>query len=371
MENRLQHRKKLYFLVLAGAAGVAMTILGGFQIMHFMDSTAFCGRLCHEVMYPEFTTYEASPHSRVDCVDCHVGYSPSWIVQSKIRGIPQMVSVIFNTYRVPIPAPVENLRPSRDTCEHCHRPERFAGDLVRVRRHYASDEANTETVVARVLKVGGGGSDAALDIHWHVAANVWYLPLDEKRQEIGWVGVEGDTGELAAEYIDPEMAGEISPELIETEKRIMDCVDCHNRATHIFFSPKELIDSALAQGKIDAGLPFIKREGLKALDPVNSSLEEAEGKIEAIGEFYRTSYPEVARDKPEAISRALEELNEVARLTTFPHMTVSWETHPNNLGHIESPGCQRCHGKLVATSGDREGEVIDNGCTSCHYPFTG
>ncbi len=58
MGSRLQHRKKLYFLVLAGAAGVAMTILGGFQTLHFMDSTNFCGRLCHEVMGPASSSLE-------------------------------------------------------------------------------------------------------------------------------------------------------------------------------------------------------------------------------------------------------------------------------------------------------------------------
>ena len=124
MEHRAQHRKKLYFLVFAGIVGVVATVMGGYQLLGFMDSTDFCGRLCHEVMYPEYTAYQASPHSRVECVDCHVGYSASWIVQSKISGIPQMFATLFNTYERPIPVPVENLRPARDTCEHCHWPQR-------------------------------------------------------------------------------------------------------------------------------------------------------------------------------------------------------------------------------------------------------
>ncbi len=369
MEHRAQHRKKLYFLVFAGIVGVVATVMGGYQLLGFMDSTDFCGRLCHDVMYPEYTAYQASPHSRVECVDCHVGYSASWIVQSKISGIPQMFATLFNTYERPIPVPVENLRPARDTCERCHWPQRFAGDLVRVKRHYLADEENTEQVNTLVLRVGGGHSDTARDIHWHIGAKVWYLPLDKERQEIGWVGVEGSDAELV-EYVDPGSVAEITPQRIQADKRLMDCIDCHNRATHIFYSPDELIDTGITQGLIDQSLPFIKAKGLEALNPPNSSLEKAMDKIEAIREFYHSSYPDVYAEKRESIDEAIEQLKEIARLTTFPYMEVDWKTYPNNIGHTEWPGCLRCHGKLVGTTGDQEGEIIDASCNSCHYPLS-
>ncbi len=171
-------------------------------------------------------------------------------------------------------------------------------------------------------------------------------------------------GELE-EYIDPQRAADITPQGIENDKRLMDCIDCHNRATHIFRSPDELIDTALVQDKIDKSLPFIKREGMKALDPPNPSLAEAIAKIEAIREFYKTSYPQVYEEKGIVIDEALEELKEIARLTTFPHMQVSWKTYLDNLGH--EAGCLRCHGKLVAVAGDQKGKAIDAGCESCHY----
>lgn len=368
MEQNKRHRKKLFFLAFAGALGVAATVIGGYQLMQFTESTDFCGRLCHQVMYPEYAAYQASPHSRVDCVGCHVGYSAGWMVKSKISGIPQMFATVFKTYDRPIPGPVKNLRPARDTCENCHRPEKFSGDLVRVIRHYQSDENNTEEVITRVLKVGGGHTAAARDIHWHIAATVWYLPLDKERLQIGWVGVEGDNGKMM-QFIDPDKATEINPELIENEKRLMDCIDCHNRATHIFYSPNELIDSAIAEGRIDRSLPFIKKEGLAALDPPSSSLDEGAKKVESIEEFYRTSYPQVYEEKRASLDAAIVQLKEIARLTTFPYMKVDWNTYPNNLGHLQSPGCFRCHGKLVATTGDKEGTPIDAGCNSCHYPL--
>ena len=217
-----------------------------------------------------------------------------------------------------------------------------------------------------VLRVGGGEAEAARDIHWHIAAEVWYLATDRMRQEIVWVGVEDKDGELI-EYIDTERKADITPERIEAEKRLMDCMDCHNRATHIFRSPEEHIDAALAQGKIDSSLPFIKREGLKALDPPNPSLTQAVAKVEGIKEFYQTSYPQIAMEKSREIAKALDELKDIARLTTFPEMNVNWETYIDNSSHQESPGCLRCHGKLVEKTVEQESEKIDADCNLCHY----
>ncbi len=268
----------------AGAIGIILLVIGGYQLIEFTDSTAFCGRLCHEVMYPEYTAYQTSPHSRVLCSECHVGSGVSYLVKSKLTGVPQLVAVTTGSYSRPISTPVENLRPARETCEQCHRPERFAGELVRVHTTYETDEANTEKVDTRVLRVGGGEFEVARDIHWHIAAKVWYLSMDKERQEIGWVGVEDNQGEIT-EYVDPERAAEIIPQLAKEEIRLMDCMDCHNRATHIFRSPDELIDIVLTQERIDRSLPYIKREGLNALDPPNTSLDEADAKVEAIEEF--------------------------------------------------------------------------------------
>jgi len=352
--------------MIAGAIGIILLVIGGYQLIEFSDSTAFCGRLCHQVMYPEYTAYQASPHSRVLCSECHVGSGAGYLVKSKISGIPLIFSTVTGNYDRPIPTPVENLRPARETCEQCHRPERFAGDIVQVHTTYAADEKNTKTMDTRVLRVGGGSPEVTRGIHWHIAAKVWYLPLDKERQDIAWVGVEDTNGNMT-EYIDPSKTSEVSPQRIETEKRLMDCIDCHNRATHIFNSPSDLIDVALLQGKIDESLPFIKREGLKALDPASTSLEEAYAKVEAIADFYRTSYPQIYQEKETAIRAAIEALKTVAQLTTFPDMKVTWNTYLDNLGHQKSLGCFRCHGKLVATTGSQAGKTINADCNLCHY----
>jgi hypothetical protein len=367
MERLSRHQKKLLFLMFTGAISIILLVIGGYQLVEFSDSTSFCGQLCHHVMDPEYTTYQASPHARVLCSDCHVGPGASYLVKSKINGVPMIWATITGNYERPIPVPVINLRPARETCEECHRPEKFTGDILKTHTTYLTDESNTSSVDTRVLRIGTGGSGTAAGIHWHIAAKVWYLPLDEKRQEIGWVGTEGTDGNYITEYIDPLKASTITPTRIEAEKRLMDCIDCHNRATHIFQSPEQLIDTALVEGRIDSSLPFIKREGARVLYPVNNSLEEANSKIESIAEFYKNSYPQVYSDKKPAVDKAIEELKNVARLTTFPEMKTTWESYDNNLGHQTSPGCFRCHGKLVDSKGGNVGETIDVSCDLCHY----
>ena len=361
-------RLKALFLVFAGAVSLLLLILGGYNLIQFSDSVAFCGVLCHTVMEPEYTAYQASPHSRVLCANCHVGSGADYLVRSKLTGIPLIFATLTNTYERPIPTPVKNLRPARDTCEECHRPERFAGDLVRTRTTFLTDETNTELTDTRIMKVGGGQAGVARDIHWHIAANVWYLSSDEKREEIDWVGVEG-TEVYTAEYTNPAKP-EPTTERIAEERRLMDCIDCHNRATHIFRSPEEMVDSAMVEGTIDRSLPFIKREITKVLYPVNPSLEQAYTALDGIRDFYRINYPEIFNTKRDAIEAAIAEGKTVARLTTFPHMRVTWETYPNYAAHQETPGCFRCHGKLVAKTGTQAGSTVDASCNLCHIEVT-
>jgi actin-related protein len=215
--------------------------------------------------------------------------------------------------------------------------------------------------------VGTGQSGVAQDIHWHIAAQVWYLPLDKERQDISWVGVVDDDGKLT-EYYDMSKVSQSTPDRIEKEARLMDCIDCHNRATHQFQSPETLIDKAILQGQISPALPYIKKQAMDALGTPRSSLDEAYKKVDAIRDFYAINYPSVITQHKGDLDTAIAALREIATLTTFPYMKLTWNTYLNNLGHIESPGCYRCHGKLVGTTpGPQLGKTIDSECASCHY----
>jgi len=220
---------------LALAAGLS------FKAVHYMDSDEFCGMACHKVMEPEYTAFQRSPHARVGCAGCHIGAGAEWFVKAKISGSWQLVAVAFDLYPRPIPTPVHSLRPSSGTCEQCHWPTKFLGDRLKVRTHYAEDEANTELKTALMVKVGGKVAGQSQGIHWHVDPNhrVRYLadPTREIMYEVELTDlVEGTTRVYKGE--EPAPAG--------TEWRTMDCVDCHNRASHIYRSPEFELDLALA-----------------------------------------------------------------------------------------------------------------------------
>ena len=130
--------------------------IGSYQTYQYTDSVQFCGTACHVPMKPEYTTYLQSPHARVACVECHVGPGADWYVRSKLNGVHQLFDVVLNTVPRPIETPLGNLRPARETCEQCHWPQRFIGDIDRTDYHYLSDETNTPFAVRLELKVGGG-----------------------------------------------------------------------------------------------------------------------------------------------------------------------------------------------------------------------
>jgi hypothetical protein len=47
----------------------------------------------------------------------------------------------------------------------------------------------------------------------------------------------------------------------------------------------------------------------------------------------------------------------------YPEQKSDWTTHPNNVGHKDSPGCFRCHdGNHVSA----DGKVLSKDCNLCH-----
>ena len=161
--------------------------IASYRGVEYMDSAQFCGQTCHTVMEPEYTAYKGSPHSRLGCVACHIGPGAPWFVKAKISGVRQVFAVTLKTYSRPIPSPVRELRPARDTCEQCHWPQRFLGDRLLVKTKYGDDAASTPSTTVLVMKMGGHGPDGVTGIHGrHLdeKARVAYESTDGKRQVI-------------------------------------------------------------------------------------------------------------------------------------------------------------------------------------------
>jgi hypothetical protein len=359
------HRRTALAILTLTLANIVIVSLAAYRGIEYMDSVQFCGQVCHTVMKPEFTAYQDGPHSRVTCVQCHIGTGASWFVRSKLSGTRQVFAVAFGTFSRPTPSPVRNLRPARDTCEQCHWPEKFHGDKVNVRREYASDEANTEAVTTIRVHVGGGSEKLgiATGIHWHmnVANEIEYIVTDDKRQVIPYVRLKdrhGNVREFLAEGTDPE-------QLAKGERRRMDCMDCHSRPSHPFApSAGRAVDDVMAIGEIPRTLPFARREAVAALEASYSNQEAAADAIaQRLREFYRTNYYHAYMQRRQDVERAVRATQTIYRRNVFPEMNVRWGTYLNNIGHMDAPGCFRCHDDNHKS---KNGTVIRQDCDLCH-----
>ena len=114
--RRAEIRHLAGFILVTTVVNVLIAGQLSYAAVNYMETVQFCGETCHTVMQPEFAAYQNSPHSRVACVQCHIGPGASWFVRSKLSGVRQVFAVSFHTYSTPIPTPVRNLRPARDTC---------------------------------------------------------------------------------------------------------------------------------------------------------------------------------------------------------------------------------------------------------------
>jgi hypothetical protein len=337
---------------------LAIAGTGGYEAVHYMDSQQFCGTLCHEVMSPTYVAYQDSAHARVACVECHIGPGASWFVKSKMSGLRQVAAVLFDTYQRPIPSPVHNLRPARETCEQCHWPDKFAGDKLVVRQHFADDEAVTPSTTVLVLKTGGTRPDGkASGIHWHVhpGNKVTYVATDGKRGVIPWIKFVDATGKeriFTTEGVDPQKppVGEL---------RTIDCVDCHNQPSHGFQEPEAALDAAIASGMVSRRLPFVRKIGLEALHQVWTR-DTAKASIRAHLDKFYAGNAALPDDVRALIPGASDAIADIWLRNIHPQMGITWGTYPNFQGH---KGCMRCHD---GEHTDADAEPITMDCATCH-----
>jgi hypothetical protein len=351
-------------VVFAGVTTFANIVIASqltYRAVHYMESVTFCGQTCHSVMQPEFAAYQNSPHSRVDCVACHIGEGASWFVKSKLSGVGQVFAVAFNTYPRPIPTPVHDLRPARETCEECHWPQKFGEDRLRIVHKYADDEANTLSKSVLLMRIGGGrGGPGIHGVHLGPGVVIRYAHSDDKRQTIPWVEYDDGKGRVsayAAEGAKLEKPGNLPI-------RVMDCMDCHNRPTHAFDLPDRAMDRAMAAGEISPELPFIKKKGVELLRAEYGSHAEAEKAITAgLEKYYRESHPQAAPQHHDSIRSAARSLFAIYSRNVFPQMQITWGTYPNNIGHTDFPGCFRCHDDGHTSA---PGKKLSQDCNACH-----
>jgi len=365
LRNR-EHRLRALALLAGAALVLTLVPVGAYQSFQATESLEFCGQLCHEVMNPEWVRYQDSPHARVNCVECHIGPGADWFVRSKLSGLRQVWAVATDSFPRPIPTPIRDLRPARETCEECHWRRQFIGYKEIDRAYYLSDEDNPVHQLRMLLKIGGEKTTfmQGSGIHFHmlIAAKVEYIATDERRQEIAWVRVTRTDGSVT-EF--NRQGDPLSDEEKATlELRAMDCMDCHNRPSHQFPVPTESVNEALAEGSISLELPSIKVPAVRALDGRYATMEEAmTGITRSMRDFYEENYPAVLEKNAQGLTRSIEKVQSIYRETIFPDMKVDWSAYPDNIGHRDSPGCFRCHNDEMESA---EGNTIFGTCNKCH-----
>ena len=348
-----------------GIIGVLNILIGTqvtYRAVKHMETPQFCGGTCH-TMNPELAAYRNSPHSRVECVECHVAPGAAGWISSKMTGIRQLVETVLKTSPKPIPSALETGRlvPARETCENCHWPEKFGGARLRVFSKYADDEANTLSQTVLMMLVGGNRISGIHGAHFGPGVHIRFAAADPLRQSIPWVEYRNSqTGDVRT-FVSPEPPSKSAKALATFD---MECVDCHNRPTHTFELPERAVDKALALGDVPVTLPFIKKKSVELLKANYATSAEAAAKLPAaFASFYRQNYPDLYAKRSEDIHQAGRAVLAIYHRNVFPDLKVSWGTYPNNLGHTDFPGCFRCHDGSH-TAGD--GKIISQDCNTCH-----
>ncbi|MGD8605413.1 MAG: c-type cytochrome, partial [Anaerolineales bacterium] len=302
------------------------------------------------------------PHARIDCVECHIGRGfIATRITRKAGDVRHIIATVFRSYEFPITA--DNMRPARETCERCHFPEKFSDDSLREIQTFLSDENNTPQTIYLTLKTGGGTARLGLGrgIHWHIENEVYFYATDESQQEIPFVQVIESDG-TTTEYID--ITSDINPtEIAEEELVLMDCITCHNRITHLILQPDDSVDHLLTRGVISTEIPSIRRKAIELLTGEYANNDEALEAIAGLEGYYQLAYPDFAAENPELIQDAIVALQDVYSQSVFPEQRVDWDSHYNNIGHDNSPGCFRCHdGKHMNAAQ----EAVRLECNVCH-----
>jgi nitrate/TMAO reductase-like tetraheme cytochrome c subunit len=365
--NDPRHRNAFIIFTITTIIILFLSTLGSFKAYHITESVEFCGTLCHQVMEPEHTAYQNSPHANVSCVECHVGSGASWYVKSKLSGLHQVYAVLTKTYPQPIETPLHDLRPARETCEKCHWPQKFYTRTLWTNKYFLTDSLNTEWDIMLQMKTGPEYSGLGLieGIHWHInpAVNIEYISENDKRENITYVKYTNkSTGEVTVYRNDNNP---VSDSLISVSTtRTMDCIDCHNRPSHNYNSPPVYFDKAMLTGAVSKKIPFFKKVSMGILRETFNGTDTALLKIsDSITGYYKSEYNDFYKNNTDLINSSVASIQKAFSQNTFPKMKVAYDLYPEHIGHLESDGCFRCHNDAFKAE---NGRIITRDCNLCH-----
>jgi nitrate/TMAO reductase-like tetraheme cytochrome c subunit len=373
-------RRGLFALLLVLSAAGFVGMYATVSMIQWTETADFCGR-CH-TMAPELQAFETGVHKSLTCADCHVEPGVLGWIKAKINGTKQLIEVVLGTYPTPIPPAIHSEMPSTaDTCERCHGVTREAVMTLKTETVYAEDSANSPLIVGLLIRPGGGNQfDVSRSVHWHVLRPVTFYSADPHNQTIDAVEATQPDGTIATyeslARIRDNLDGLPHVDAITSteEANVMSCYDCHNRVGHDITNPRVALDQAITTDSIDRSLPYIKREGMQVLWAGYPDTASAYAAADAIQGFYALNYPTVASSQSAQIDAAIGEIKGIYDESSDPDMKVTASTYADNLGHLDFPGCFRCHdgAHFKVVNGVATNDVIPSTCDTCHtFPQIG
>jgi hypothetical protein len=351
-DRRTAWRRVGIFFGVMTVANVVIASQLSYRAVEHMDTVQFCGQTCH-VMKPEFTAHAAMPpHQALACASCHIAPGATGWLKAKMNGTSQLMAVVFNNYPRPIESAIEDnkLVSSAETCEQCHERDTPIAPRLRVIPSYKEDEANTRTTTVLLVRIA-----TIHAAHLGSGVHIRYAAADKKRQTIPWVEYRNSQNGASQIYL---ASGSTADSVRSLSVFEMQCVDCHNRASHAFELADRAVNQAMASGRIAASLPFVKKESVALL-----KASDAEQIPAALSAFYSMTYADVAAKQGPAIQAAAQALAAIYQRNVFSDLKVTWGTYPNNLGHTDAPGCFRCHDEAHLTA---DKKTISQDCSLCH-----
>lgn len=354
--------RALLFVTASTLVAVAILSFASYGAVEYTESQQFCGQSCH-VMEPQFVAHRSGPHGSVACIACHVEPGAQGFLRAKLNGTRQLALVATHRYPTPIPSPPATGMPNVHTsCEQCHWPDRFIGDIIKVVHEFAEDEQNSDTKTVLRMHVGGpiAGTANGVGIHWHMNRGnvVEYIAIDPKLEKIPYVRVSTRDGRTTEYFAEGAREGDIAGKAA----RHMVCIDCHNRPAHRFGSTAErTVDAALGAGQMSTQIPFVRREAVRALKVDYPSQAVAMAEIDK--SMRVTLQARRGKASPDAVRQAIGVTQDLYRTNVFPAMKIGWGTYNNQIGHVTTQGCFRCHD---GEHKSRDGRVISQECESCH-----
>jgi nitrate/TMAO reductase-like tetraheme cytochrome c subunit len=291
-----------------GLVGSIVVFGGGYGVLSMTNSPTFCAS-CHE-MAPEYTTFTASAHSEISCVQCHI--KPGFInmmthkvislkeVYHHVMGIPEQI------------VQTEHEAVSDENCLQCHSKNRLvsaSGDLIT--NHKGHIEEGVPCIachagVAHAKIVARGINTEEVRGHW----------TEEVAQQM-----------MEKKYLTPNMGT---------------CIDCHDKVNNgekpwedvaylVPANPNHLDEKALENAKKTS--TEVKEEGSAEEETITAHDEKTQKIIlESLGK----------QQKDVKISMACETCHEQVNIPE-DHKVADWNSNHGTNALNKLDQCVDCH----------------------------